>query len=320
MLGFTTAANDVYLVTTGWDFYTGADPSRIGPGQYDFLTLATHELAHTVGLGESSDPGSVMYEYLPAGTVRRDFTDANLSRINTDADRFMKVDAGAAALGANPTSARVRGFRPTTPPLPRQRPVRPGGRSNAGTSSDLGRPQPDRKRPGIAWVPPMAGVFPADLRPGDQAAGRAVQAGRIQQAGGPGDDVFVGWDGADLLVGGFGRDRFRESTEASLPTVSAAIPATSPRSTLSWERSGPRRSARIGWPSALPTPVPAAIPATSPLSTGSWATAGPSRSSRIGSPCIRTARPTWTRGSLPPPSALSGGHHESNGHPPGGTG
>src|SRR5581483_7431219 len=63
VLGFTTADNNVYLVE-GWDFYTGADPTQVGAGQYDFQTLAEHELAHTVGLGESSDPGSVMYEYL----------------------------------------------------------------------------------------------------------------------------------------------------------------------------------------------------------------------------------------------------------------
>ncbi len=67
VLGFTTASNDVYLVTTGWSLYTGSDPSQIGAGQYDFPTLATHELAHTVGLGESSDPTSVMYEYLAPG-------------------------------------------------------------------------------------------------------------------------------------------------------------------------------------------------------------------------------------------------------------
>ena len=55
------------LLREGWDFYTGADPTQVGAGQYDFQTLAEHELAHTVGLGESSDPGSVMYEYLRLG-------------------------------------------------------------------------------------------------------------------------------------------------------------------------------------------------------------------------------------------------------------
>ena len=68
---------------------------RIRPGsaanQFDFQTLATHELAHALGLGESADPNSVMYEYLAPGMVRRGFTDTNLALINTDADRFMKV-------------------------------------------------------------------------------------------------------------------------------------------------------------------------------------------------------------------------------------
>jgi hypothetical protein len=65
----------------------------VSAGQYDFQTLAAHELAHTVGLGESIDPNSVMYEYLPTGTARRSFTSGNLTLINTDADRYMKVAA-----------------------------------------------------------------------------------------------------------------------------------------------------------------------------------------------------------------------------------
>ena len=60
------------------------------------MTLAIHELGHTLGLGESQDPNSVMYEYLSPGTVRRTFTDSNLSLIDTDADRFMKVASGVA--------------------------------------------------------------------------------------------------------------------------------------------------------------------------------------------------------------------------------
>jgi hypothetical protein len=35
VLGFTTADNDVYLVE-GWDLYTGADPTKVGAGQYEF--------------------------------------------------------------------------------------------------------------------------------------------------------------------------------------------------------------------------------------------------------------------------------------------
>ena len=96
MLGYTTAQNDVYFVT-GWNYSTSTDPSQVASDQFDFMTLAIHELGHTLGLGESQDPNSVMYEYLSPGTVRRDFTDSNLALIDTDADRFMKVAAGSPA-------------------------------------------------------------------------------------------------------------------------------------------------------------------------------------------------------------------------------
>jgi hypothetical protein len=97
VLGYTTPQNDVYFVT-GWNYSTSTDPSQVGSDQFDFMTLAIHELGHTLGLGESQDPNSVMYEYLSVGTVRRDFTDSNLTLIDTDADRFMKVSGGTRAL------------------------------------------------------------------------------------------------------------------------------------------------------------------------------------------------------------------------------
>jgi CSLREA domain-containing protein len=87
VIGFTTPDNNVYFVTT-WNYYNGSDPTQIASNQLDFETLAIHELAHTVGLGESADANSVMYEYLAPGTVRRTFTDSNLSLINTNSDRF----------------------------------------------------------------------------------------------------------------------------------------------------------------------------------------------------------------------------------------
>jgi Ca2+-binding RTX toxin-like protein len=96
VLGYTTAQNDVYFVA-GWNYSTSTDPTQVAPDQFDFLTLAIHELGHTIGLGESQDPNSVMYEYLAPGTVRRDFTDSNLALIDTDADRFMKVATGLPA-------------------------------------------------------------------------------------------------------------------------------------------------------------------------------------------------------------------------------
>src|SRR5262249_24855935 len=113
VIGFTSPANDVYFVT-GCNFSTSRDGSAAGSNQYDFLTLAVHELAHTVGLGESADPASVMYEYLTPGTVRRTFTEHNLELINTDADRYMKV--GGVALAAPSAAA---GSLPAAPALAR---------------------------------------------------------------------------------------------------------------------------------------------------------------------------------------------------------
>jgi hypothetical protein len=103
VLGYTTAQNDVYIVT-GWNYSTSADPSQIAPGQFDFPTLAIHELGHTLGLGESQDPNSVMYEFLSPGTSRRTLTDSNLSLIDTSADRYMKVSTGLPAATGNPVS------------------------------------------------------------------------------------------------------------------------------------------------------------------------------------------------------------------------
>ena len=50
-----------------------------------------------------------MYEYLSPGTARRTFTDANLTAINTNADRFMKVGpnggAGPGAVALQPLAS-----------------------------------------------------------------------------------------------------------------------------------------------------------------------------------------------------------------------
>jgi hypothetical protein len=137
VLGFTTAANDVYFAE-GWDFYTGADAAQVGAGQYDFQTLAEHELAHTVGLGESSDPGSVMYEYLAPGSVRRTFTDGNLTLINSDADRYMKAaaPAGASALAVEGQRVSLDAF----PVLVAQKSIVPSVATAGGADErDAGR-------------------------------------------------------------------------------------------------------------------------------------------------------------------------------------
>jgi hypothetical protein len=73
-----TVAGKISLVT-GWNWYTGADPSAIGVGQYDFESIVTHELGHAIGLGHSGDTGSVMYPYLGSGEARRGVTTQDMS-------------------------------------------------------------------------------------------------------------------------------------------------------------------------------------------------------------------------------------------------
>ena len=221
VLGFTTAANDLYLVTTGWDFSTSADGGTIGANQYDFLTLATHELAHTVGLGESSDPNSVMYEYLAPGTVRRTFTDGNLERINTDADRFMKVALPSvpaspsqllsqSEFGAWPAAALPRAVTAGAPGLP-------FGAMPAVVDAAHS----------FGW----ASAFPASNNSwtdGPVARAPALDGGGSVLVGGAGTGLVVGGEGRDLMVGGFGLHRHgKDHAERTDPSAEGAgTPAT----------------------------------------------------------------------------------------------
>jgi hypothetical protein len=110
VLGCTVAGNITML--TGWSWFTGADPTTIGAGQYDFETIVMHELGHAVGLGHSGDTGSVMYAYLSPGQTRRVVTTADLSVLDSTSTAPEPLLAapwqGMAA--SNPVSALETGF------------------------------------------------------------------------------------------------------------------------------------------------------------------------------------------------------------------
>jgi hypothetical protein len=136
-------------VVQGWDWYAGADATQIGGGQYDFQTVATHELGHTLGLGHNADPTSVMYALLNPGEVKRALTSTDLSVRDGDSGpgglhAAVPVVRAAAvvplAAGAIPPSVRLPtllflesvGFWPGN--------LLPGGNSAvSGTSFGLGQ-------------------------------------------------------------------------------------------------------------------------------------------------------------------------------------
>jgi hypothetical protein len=69
VLGCSTIFGDITFLT-GWNWYTGTDMTAINVNQYDYQTIATHELGHAIGLEHSPSSNSAMYEALSAATAR----------------------------------------------------------------------------------------------------------------------------------------------------------------------------------------------------------------------------------------------------------
>ena len=55
VLGVEESGNNITMVS-GWNWYTGSNPSKIGAKQYDFETAVFQELGHAAGLGQSTRP------------------------------------------------------------------------------------------------------------------------------------------------------------------------------------------------------------------------------------------------------------------------
>jgi len=66
-------------ILQGWNWYAGADPTKINGSQYDFQSTVTHEFGHALGLGGATDPNSPMFETLAMGQAHRTMTVADLN-------------------------------------------------------------------------------------------------------------------------------------------------------------------------------------------------------------------------------------------------
>jgi uncharacterized repeat protein (TIGR01451 family) len=80
VLGVEESGNNITMVS-GWNWYTGSNPSKIGAKQYDFETAVFQELGHAAGLGQSTDPSSAMYPTLAMGQSHRQLSAADLTLI-----------------------------------------------------------------------------------------------------------------------------------------------------------------------------------------------------------------------------------------------
>ena len=104
LLGYAVAGEITIL--SGWDWYTGADVNAIAAGQYDFRTVVTHELGHSVGLDHSGDINSVMHDTLGTNVTRHTLTNQDLSLIAGHAEA--------------PAALRAAGWSNSEPHAPRE--------------------------------------------------------------------------------------------------------------------------------------------------------------------------------------------------------
>jgi hypothetical protein len=187
----------------GWHWYAGSDRSAIGSDQYDFETIFMHEVGHSLGLGHSADPNSVMYATLQPGQAKRALAVADLA--------IPDVATGPCALHAA-----------AAPPISRAGLLAGQG---AGLAAGVGLAP--------AWsalvldASSAAGPVPArvvgSLRPEMPAHG-----GGDVLIGGASEDVLVGGEGRNLLVGGYaasGRDAARQDVSLT-PAASKGRHAT----------------------------------------------------------------------------------------------
>jgi hypothetical protein len=188
ILGCSTIFGDITFLS-GWGWYTGADAAAINSNQYDYQTIATHEIGHAIGVDHSSSMNSAMYEALPTGVARRGFSAEDLAALADGVQEYEHANALAVALYAGNSSPglSLSGARHGDPHVPARVAIMPSALQETVRTSDA----MDRLlvRRGIA-------IGQYDLGNGHDVL-----------IGGEGDDLLIGDSGRDVLIGGYGSDR-----------------------------------------------------------------------------------------------------------------
>ncbi|TMQ35239.1 MAG: matrixin family metalloprotease, partial [Planctomycetota bacterium] len=187
----------------GWNWYAGSNPAGIGPGQYDYQTVVTHELGHAVGLYHDSnsyallnDGYDVMYPALAAGVIRR-----NLSAY--DSAWLLHLYAHGVDPGTNghPESAdglHIPGFVPADdlPPVASSEPASPGEAVPLPTAAESLGNVPGERLAGPAITAPPATLAANALSTAAHGRGLAflftVPANGIASEAAPATAALVG--------------------------------------------------------------------------------------------------------------------------------